>query len=88
MVIIEVAELLEFRKKRDIILGGSLHESLDEKKILNLIQTHRSIKASTTHWGHGILLPKLFWLTVRRNCSSDGENNLKFEAEGQEFAKI
>ena len=35
----------------------------------------------------GILLPKLFWPTVRKNCSSDGEQLLKFEAEGQEFAK-
>ena len=37
---------------------------------------------------HGILLPKLFRPTVRKNCSSDRENFLKFEAEGQEFAKI
>ena len=36
---------------------------------------------------NGILLPKLFWPTVRKNCSSDWEKNLKFEAEGQEFAK-
>ena len=31
----------------------------------------------------GILLPKLFWPTVRKNCSSDRENFLKFEAEGR-----
>ena len=35
-----------------------------------------------------ILLPKLFWPTVRKNCSSDWEKPLKFEAEGQEFAKF
>ena len=35
-----------------------------------------------------ILLPKLFWLTVRENCSSDWEKLLKFEAEGQEFANF
>ena len=35
-----------------------------------------------------ILLPKLFWPTVRKNCSSDWEKLLKFEAEGREFAKI
>ena len=34
-----------------------------------------------------ILLPKLFWLTVKKKCSSDREKLLKFEAEGQEFAK-
>ena len=37
---------------------------------------------------NGILLPKLFWPTVRKNCSSDREKLLKFEAEGQEFVKF
>ena len=37
---------------------------------------------------NGILLPKLLWPTVRRNCSSDWEKLSKFEAEGREFAKI
>ena len=36
---------------------------------------------------NGILLSKLFWPTVRKNCSSDREKPLKFEAEGREFAK-
>ena len=36
----------------------------------------------------GILLPKLFWPTVRKNCSSDREKLLKFEAEGREFSKF
>ena len=36
----------------------------------------------------GILLPKLFWPTVRKNCTIDREKILKFEAEGWEFAKI
>ena len=35
----------------------------------------------------GILLPKSFWPTVRKNCFSDQESILKFEAEGLEFAK-
>ena len=35
-----------------------------------------------------LLLPKLFWPTVRKNCSSDREKLLKFEAEGQEFAQF
>ena len=39
-------------------------------------------------WENGILLPKLFWPTMRKNCSSDREKLLKFEAEGREFAKI
>ena len=37
---------------------------------------------------NGILLPKLFWPTVRENCSSDWEKLLKFKAGGWEFAKI
>ena len=36
---------------------------------------------------NGILLPKFFWPTARKKCSSDWEKLLKFEAEGQEFAK-
>ena len=36
----------------------------------------------------GILLPKLFLPIVTKNCSSDREKLLKFEAEGREFAKI
>ena len=37
---------------------------------------------------NGILLPKLFWPTVRKNCPSEWEKLLKFEAEGREFAKF
>ena len=37
---------------------------------------------------NGILLPKLFWPTLRKKCSSDWEFFLKFDAEGWEFAKI
>ena len=38
--------------------------------------------------GNDILLPKLFWPTVWKNCSSDREKLLKFEAEGWEFSKF
>ena len=37
---------------------------------------------------NGTLLPKLFWPTVRKKCSSDREKLLKFEAAGREFAKF
>ena len=40
------------------------------------------------HMYNGILLPKLFWPTVRKNCSTVREKLLKFEAEGREFAKF
>ena len=44
---------------------------------------HLSIIPAKTH--NSILLPKLFGPTIRKNCSRDRENFLKFEAEGQEF---
>ena len=37
---------------------------------------------------NGILIPKLFRHTVRKNCSSDREKLLKFGAGSQEFAKF
>ena len=37
---------------------------------------------------NGILLPKLFWPTMRKKCCSDREKLLKFKAEGRELAKI
>ena len=37
---------------------------------------------------NGILLPKLFWPTVRTNFSCNREKLLKFEAEGREFANF
>ena len=46
-------------------------------------------KKSNPQCRNGILLPKLFWPTVRKNCSSDWEEIvLKFEAEGREFANF
>ena len=36
---------------------------------------------------YGILFPKLFWPTVKKNCSNDREHLLKFEAKPREFAK-
>ena len=35
-----------------------------------------------------ILLPKFFWPTARKNCSSDREKLLKFQAEGRQFGKF
>ena len=36
----------------------------------------------------GILLPKLYWPTVRKNWSTDREKIFKYEAGGREFAKF
>ena len=35
----------------------------------------------------GILIPKLYWPTVRKKYSRDQDKLLKFEAEGWEFEK-
>ena len=45
-------------------------------------------KPNSLDWKNGILSPKLFWSTVKKNCSRDPEILLKLEAEGREFAKI
>ena len=55
---------------------------------VNRIQDLPKYRYESLRIGNSILLPKLFWPTVRKNCSSDREKLLKFEAEGQEFAKI
>ena len=38
-------------------------------------------------YANGILLPKMFWPNVMKNCSCDVEKLSKFEAEGGEFSK-
>ena len=58
----------------------------------------KSAKGPNIFWGsvfefknkekNGILLPKLFWPTVRKKCSTDREKLLKFKVEGREFAKF
>ena len=40
-------------------------------------------KFSVIFSDNGILLPKLFWPTVRKNCSSDREKLLKFKTEAK-----
>ena len=57
--------------------------------ILNDLQKTNSMYwVFSSYYRNGILLTKLFWPTFRKNCYSDWEKLLKFEAEGQEFAKI
>ena len=48
----------------------------------------KNLKDSKKLRTSGILLPKLFWPTMRKNCFSDREKLLKFEAEGQGFANF
>ena len=46
---------------------------------------NRASKVICLSGKNGILLPRLFWPTVGKNCFSDWENFLKFEAEGWKF---
>ena len=50
-------------------------------------QTDRQLPLAWDDPKNGILLPKLFWPSVKKNYSSDWEKLLKIEAEGREFAK-
>ena len=52
------------------------------------IQGKIYLKSEKHQSKNGILLPKLFWPTVRKNCYSGREKHLKFEAESREFSKI
>ena len=65
-------------------------------EISNLKKRHKNdetffekirIKNQISYGKNGILLPKLFWPSVRKNCFIDQEKLLKFEAEAREFAK-
>ena len=60
------------------------HHDISSGKKMNEEKCGKSQPVLPNNIKNGILLPKLFWPTVRKNCSSDQE---KFEAEGQEFAK-
>ena len=61
------------------------HKHFISKKNKSIICNFEKKKSKIKN---GILLPNLFWPTVRKNCSSDREKLLKFEAEGWEFSKI
>ena len=51
-------------------------------------KTLRKNICSRWKWHKWFFVIKVFWLTVRKNCSSDWEKLLKFNAEDQEFAKF
>ena len=58
-----------------------------EKQHKDLNDCLKIIKISLKKETNGILLPKLFWPTVRKSCSSDWWKLLKIKADGREFAK-
>ena len=74
-----------FTGKSDDIASLLALPNMDAHKLWNL--TSHSKQSMIKEVGIGILLPKLFWPTMRKKCSSDREKLLKFMAEGQEFSK-
>ena len=66
------------------MLSPSTKEFLKGTKVV--LQKFR--KTKMLRFENGNLLPKLFWPTVRKKCSSDQKKLLKFEAEGWEFANF
>ena len=77
---------LQFKHKQ--IKTSSTNDSYIHDLQCGLVQKQKDLCSAVSTARNGILLPKLFWPTVRKNCSSDREKLLKFEAEGREFAKI
>ena len=68
-----------------------IENDLSEKSILKFNFLHFTVskkEKTMLRCMNGILFPKLFWPTVRRNCSTDIEKLLKFESELQEFGKF
>ena len=49
--------------------------------------SHSDMGVKWYSW-NGILLPKLLWPTVRKNCPIDWEKLLKFEVECWEFGNF
>ena len=58
---------------------------IKERKASKVFNLLKGIDNKTVR--NGILLPKLFCPTLRKNNSTDREKLLKFEAERREFAK-
>ena len=78
----QVQNRLNSRQNFTVAFQVKLTKFFVKRKLFNF-----STKQTTlVNEKNGILLPKLFWPTVRRKCSSDQEKLLKFEAEGREFA--
>ena len=72
------------------ILGwDTFCNSILSKQNLSIYLWDIQVKASGVNGKNGILLcTKIFWPTVRKNCSSDREKLLKFEAEAKNFQKF
>ena len=78
--------ILKKKKKSGLVqLNLSFFVSIIRGKMFSI---YSLILYSLLGRDNDIFLPKLFWPTVGKNCSSDQEKLLKFEAEGREFAKI
>ena len=73
--------------------NGKLEKSLKVNKtnilqICKIDKTFKTVRSGIYISYYGVLLSKLFWRTMRKNCSSDWEFFLKFEAEGRLLANF
>ena len=83
---------IDYKRQKNLIsfftdLGKFLKVSLYFLQISKIQSDvwHFTCEKKEKYLNNGIFLPKLFGPTVRKNCSSDQEKLLKFEAEGREF---
>ena len=77
---------IEGVKKSDGTSSKDFKTTKNKEQVLDAFSDFSSASSSIVV-SDGILLPKLFWPTVRKNYISDREKTLKFEAEGREFKK-
>ena len=79
-------ELVHEYETKVFILGTKIMSVVDKRIVSMHWWCQRQMNATAI--SNGILLPKLFWPTVRKKCARDREKLLKCEVEGREFAKI
>ena len=75
--------------------GRVLNELSPDGSLYDGTSPHHHVAKRGGSMGNGgvyspgmVLLPKLFWPSVKKKYSSDREKLLKFKAKGREFAKI
>ena len=72
------------RNLKDLKIDALMHSGGPKFIIMNRNPSRFGLESNRS-WRIGILFPELFWPFMRKNCSSNQEKLLKFEAEGREF---
>ena len=82
----KIRKISKIQHKLEEIVRRNLGKIWREKKYRNIFR-YLVFKHLNILW-LVLWIPKFFWPTVRKMCSSDREKLLKFEAEGREFEKF